>query len=93
MCFLQLPNTFKRVQIEITLSDHSELVDWMAEVVEDQQLQTETLFLAVHLMDSVLKLKPIKKSSFQLLGATCIFVASKLEEIQARNFYIFRKSP
>ena len=88
MGFLQLPNTFNRVQIEITLSDHSELVDWMAEVVEDQQLQTDTLFLAVHLMDSVLKLKPIKKSSFQLLGATSIFLASKLEEIQVHVLHL-----
>jgi hypothetical protein len=80
--YLQPAGTYTSVQVEITLNDHAELVDWMAEVVYTQEMQIDVLFLAVHIMDSVLRLKPMKRKSFQLLGATCLFLASKLEEVQ-----------
>jgi hypothetical protein len=74
--------TYASVQVEISLNDHAELVDWMAEVVYTQEMQIDVLFLAVHILDLVLRLKPMKRKSFQLLGATCLFLASKLEEVK-----------
>lgn len=81
--YLQPAGTYSAVQVEVSLDDHAELVDWMAEVVYIQELQIDVLYLGVHIMDCVLRLKPMKRKSFQLLGATCIFLASKLEEVQA----------
>lgn len=81
--YLQPTGTYNTVQVEVSLDDHAELVDWMAEVVYTQELLIDVLFVAVHIMDSVLRLKPMKRKSFQLLGGACIFLASKLEEVQA----------
>jgi hypothetical protein len=80
---LQPASTFNLVQVELSLHDHAELVDWMAEVIFQQDMLVDVLFLSVHMMDCVLKTKPLKRCSFQLLGAACLFLASKLEEIQA----------
>ena len=82
--FLQPAGSYTRVQVEVSLSDHTELVDWMAEVVYTQNLQIDVLYLAVHIMDCVLKLKPMKRKSFQLLGSACLFLSSKLEEVQVK---------
>lgn len=80
--YLQPAGTYSSVQVEVTLADHAELVDWMAEVVYMKELQLDVLYLSVHILDSVLRLKPMKRTSFQLLGGACIFMASKLEEVQ-----------
>ena len=45
------------------------------------KLLTETLFLAVYIMDKYLSLKEVPRSKFQLLGTTSILIASKFEEI------------
>lgn len=80
--YLHPAGTYTSVQVEVTLNDHAELVDWMAEVVYTQEMQIDVLFLATHIMDSVLRETPIRRKSFQLLGATCILIASKIEEVQ-----------
>lgn len=56
------------------------LVDWMVEVQESFELNHETLYLAVKLMDHYLSKKIVNKNKFQLLGATCLFVAAKYDE-------------
>lgn len=55
------------------------LVDWMVEVQENFELNHETLYLAIKLVDLVLSQAQIGKEDFQLLGATAIFVASKFD--------------
>ncbi|KAM5146745.1 cyclin-P [Mantella aurantiaca] len=56
------------------------LVDWLVQVHEYLALQDETLYLAVFLMNSYMKVHKIHVSLLQLLAASCLFIASKMEE-------------
>ena len=56
------------------------LLDWMMEVCEDYKLQRETYYLALDIYDRFMDAQddfPIGK--LQLLGATCLFLASKID--------------
>jgi cyclin B len=57
------------------------LVDWMVEVQESFELNHETLYLAVKMVDHYFSRKfMMSKDRFQLLGATCLLMASKYDE-------------
>lgn len=63
-------------------SDHRKIVlDWMFRVCEEMKFLDETLFVAVTLFDRVISIHQIKKRHIQLFGGTCLWIASKLEEI------------
>ena len=66
----------------IPLTGRLILLDWMMEVCERYKLQRETYYLAVDIYDRFLDAQddfPVEK--LQLLGATCLFLANKIEEI------------
>ncbi len=71
---------FETVQTEIKPHMRKIVCEWMLEVCEEQQCQAEVFPLAVDYMDRVLSKLNLRKGQFQLLGATCIFVASKFKE-------------
>ena len=56
------------------------LVDWMVEVQESFELNHETLYLAVKLVDLYLGERKLSKEKLQLLGAAAIFIACKFDE-------------
>ena len=74
---------FGDVQEDITLNMRSILVDWLVEVSEEYKLLPDTLHLAVALLDRFLLLKVVSRKSLQLVGVSCMFIASKFEEIYA----------
>lgn len=47
------------------------------------KLVDETLYLTINLIDRFLKVDVIERKNFQLLGVTCMLIASKYEEIYA----------
>lgn len=55
------------------------LVDWLIEVQENFELFHETLYLGVKLVDLYLARKEVKREYLQLVGATCMLIASKFE--------------
>ncbi|GFR33446.1 hypothetical protein TNCT_183091 [Trichonephila clavata] len=67
-------------QKEMTKSMRAILVDWMVEVQESFELNHETLYLAVKLVDIYVMHNFVAKSKLQLIGATAVFVAAKFDE-------------
>lgn len=58
------------------------LVDWLVEVAEEYHLVPETLYLSVNYIDRVLSSNMmIDPSKLQLVGISCMLIASKMEEI------------
>jgi hypothetical protein len=68
------------------------LVDWIIEVHQKFKLMAETLFLSVHLLDRYLDARTdVQRSRLQLIGVTCMFIASKYEEVsppEVRDFVV-----
>ncbi|KAK1438258.1 hypothetical protein QVD17_04064 [Tagetes erecta] len=73
----------KTVQLEITQEMRGILIDWLVEVCEEYGLASETFYLTVALIDIYLSKKCVGKRRLQLLGITCMLIASKYEEICA----------
>ncbi|XP_055371194.1 G2/mitotic-specific cyclin-B3 [Condylostylus longicornis] len=67
-------------QTHITKWMRSLLVDWMVEVQETFELNHETVYLAVKLVDLYLTKVIVQKDKLQLLGAASLFIASKFDE-------------
>lgn len=58
------------------------LLDWMMEVCEEYKLHRETYYLAMNMFDRFMDTRTnVRKEQLQLLGVTCLFIASKIEEI------------
>lgn len=55
------------------------LVDWMVEVQETFELNHETLYLAVKIVDIYLGKLIVHKEKLQLLGAAALFMACKYD--------------
>lgn len=68
-------------QVEIQERMRTILIDWLVEVHMKFTLLPETLYLAVNLIDRFLEKVSVRKNQLQLVGMTCLFIASKYEEI------------
>ncbi|KAJ8373891.1 hypothetical protein SKAU_G00044710 [Synaphobranchus kaupii] len=79
--FLPQVSYFKCVQKEIQPFMRRILTTWMLEVCE-QKCEDGVFTLAVNYLDRFLAVVPTKKGDLQLLGSVCMFLASKLKEVQ-----------
>jgi len=68
-------------QDDLTEKMRAILVDWLVEVHWKFKLGAETLFGTVHLLDTFLSRKQVKRQKLQLVGVTCMLLAAKHEEI------------
>lgn len=57
------------------------LMDWLIQVHVRFRLLPETLFLCANLIDRFLSSRIVSLAKLQLVGVTCLFIASKFEEI------------
>ena len=64
---------------ELTPGMRAVLIDWLVEVQENFELYHETLYLAVKIVDLYLQKKETKKQHLQLVGATAMMIAAKIE--------------
>ncbi|KAM4019321.1 cyclin-P [Anomaloglossus baeobatrachus] len=78
----QYKNVFRAVDIPkaVTTEMRTLLVDWLVQVHEYLCLQDETLYLAVFLMNSYMKVHKIRTPLLQLLATSCLYIACKMEE-------------
>jgi len=84
-----IPDFWKN-QKELDVENRTILVNWLNEIIKEFSLNSETFFYAVNLMDRYLALTPnFTKSNYQLLGAVCIWSASKYVEIAYMSVNIF----
>ncbi|XP_061171406.1 G2/mitotic-specific cyclin-B3-like [Saccostrea echinata] len=67
-------------QPTLTTNMRAILVDWLVEVQENFELNHETLYLAVKLVDTYLSVRQVPKENLQLVGAVSLFVACKFDE-------------
>lgn len=63
----------------LTTSMRAILVDWLVEVQENFELNHETLYLAVKLVDMYVSRRETPKEALQLIGAVSLFIASKFD--------------
>lgn len=68
-------------QKEISESMRAILVDWLVEVQEEFELNHETLYQAIKILDHYLMIRKISRVNFQLLGITAMFISAKIEVI------------
>ncbi|KAK9682581.1 hypothetical protein RND81_10G083400 [Saponaria officinalis] len=71
------------MQRDVTSGMRGILVDWIIEVSEEYKLVPDTLYLTVNLIDRYLSGNYMEKQKLQLLGVTCLLIASKYEEMNA----------
>lgn len=76
-------NYMDKLQQDINPSMRGILIDWLIEVSEEYKLVPDTLYLTVNLIDRYLSARFIQKQKLQLLGVTCMLIASKYEEMCA----------
>lgn len=72
---------YMKNQTHINEKMRSILVDWLVEVHLKFKLVPETLYLTVNLIDRYLERREVTRPKLQLVGVTCLLVASKYEEI------------
>ena len=83
------PTYLEKKQKSVTWSVRAILIDWMRQLSHEYALKRDvililikTYHLAVVLLDNFLAKKPnVQKQVTQFIGATTMFIASKLEEL------------
>ena len=73
------PDYFSTVQVEVKPHMRKIVSEWMLEVCQES-CPPEVFCLGMNLMDRFLAKCRIQKSQLQLLGAVCLFLASKFKE-------------
>lgn len=62
---------------------HVRMIDWMFEVFSSYNSEPRTFYLSAHLFDLFLLKSPrlVSDSDIHLIGTSCIYIASKMEDI------------
>jgi len=77
------PDYFRFIQDDVKPHMRKIVADWMLEVCQEMGCLPPVFCLAVNYMDRFLSTCRIQKNHLQLLGAVCLFLASKFKETVA----------
>ena len=80
---LPSPDYMDTIQNDINQNMRGILVDWLVEVAEEYKLSSENLYLSTNYVDRFLSVMPVLRGKLQLVGVSCMLIASKYEEIFA----------
>ncbi|KAJ8727125.1 hypothetical protein PYW08_015522 [Mythimna loreyi] len=72
---------YMRKQPDITHLMRSILIDWLVEVCDEYNQQSETLHLAVSYVDRFLSYMSVVRTKLQLVGTAATYIAAKYEEV------------
>jgi len=72
---------YMKKQTDINNSMRAILIDWLVEVAEEYKLHPQTLYLTVNYIDRFLSCMSVLRGKLQLVGAACMLIAAKFEEI------------
>ncbi|KAG0262075.1 hypothetical protein BG011_000350 [Mortierella polycephala] len=72
------------LQPELTWDLRPLLVDFLIEIHSHFNLQPETLYLAMNMMDRYLSKRVVYKKHFQLVGMTSLWISSKYEDAKEK---------
>lgn len=75
-----LPNYIEKVQNDISINMREILVDWLVEVLDEYKLVSDTLYLTISYVDRFLSSHALSKNKLQLLGVSCMLIASYKHE-------------
>lgn len=70
------PDYMEKVQNDVTPNMREILVDWLVEVAEEYKLVSDTLFLCISYIDRFLSSHALRRDKLQLLGVSCMLIAS-----------------
>lgn len=73
------PDLFDR-QTNITPRMRTTVIDWLVDIHKKYGLRTDTLYIAINLMDLYLNRKDVDKTKYQRLACAALLVAAKSEE-------------
>ncbi|KAF9600226.1 hypothetical protein IFM89_005050 [Coptis chinensis] len=79
------PDYVEKVQKDINSHMRSILVDWLVEVAEEYKLVSDTLYLTISYLDRYLSSNALNRQKLQLLGVSCMLIASKYEETKYKE--------
>ncbi|CAH2076221.1 unnamed protein product [Thlaspi arvense] len=75
------PTDYMRSQPEINEKMRLILVEWLIDVVVRFELNPETFYLTINILDRFLSAKPVPRKELQLVGLSALLMSSKYEEI------------
>lgn len=78
---MKIRQRYTDIQEEITDRMKLILYDWLTCIAEQFKLRERTLLLSLEFVELFMNSHCISKDDFQLVGVSCLFVASKYEEI------------
>lgn len=74
--------SYMKAQPDLDAAARGTTVDWLIGVHSRYNLKTETLFLAVSILDRFLATRRVLQKNLQLVSCTAAFIAAKFEEIE-----------
>lgn len=74
-------NTMCGISCKITERQRRSLINWLINLHNNLELEEETLYLAMNMLDRLISANKVTSNQFLLYGFTCLITASKYHEI------------